>query len=70
MFSCDEDMKIRGVEEFLEELAAVAAWGGKGEGAGLAMNSEVGDKELLGVDVGGGARELEVDADEDPAVGA
>ena len=71
----DADLEIGGVSELLEELAAVAAGGGgdgEGEEAGDAGGGEVGDEELLGVDrvVEGDAGELEVDAEEDPAVGS
>lgn len=61
--------------EFLVELAAVAAGGG-GDGdceeAGAAVDGEVGEEELLGVDgvVEGDAGEFEIDSDEDAAVGA
>ncbi|PON50448.1 hypothetical protein PanWU01x14_223130 [Parasponia andersonii] len=67
----DQDLDIRGSADFLEELAAMAAGGG-GNGdvleVGLAVDGEVRDEELLGVDgvVEGETRELEVDADKDP----
>lgn len=71
----DEDLEGGGVAELLVELAAVAAGGGgdgDGEEAGAAVDGEVGEEELLGVDgvVEGDAGEFEIDADEDAAVGA
>lgn len=70
----DEDLEVGGVAELLQELAAVAAGGGgdsEGEEAGGAVDGEVGEEELLGVDgvVEGGADEFQVDAGEDAAVG-
>lgn len=66
-----QDLDILGSANFLEELAAMAAGrGGNGHviEAGLGLDREVGDEELLGVDgvVEGEARELQVDAKEDP----
>lgn len=71
----NEDLKIGGVSEFLKELAAVAAGGGgdgKGEEAGGAVDGEIGEEELLGVDgvMEGDAGEFQVDAEEDAAVGS
>lgn len=71
----DQDLDVGGVAEFLEELPAVAARGGgdsEGVEAGLAVECEVREEELLGVDgvVEGETRELHVDADEYAAGGA
>lgn len=70
----DEDLDVRGVAEFLKELAAMAAGGGgDGEGveAGLGVVGHVGEEELFGVDgvVEGEAGELHVHAHEDAAGG-
>lgn len=71
----DEDFEGGGVAEFLVELAAVAAGGGgdgDGDEGGAAVDGEVGEEKLLGVNgvVEGEAGEFEIDADEDAAVGA
>lgn len=63
------------IPEFLEELAAVAARGGRdGERkeAGAAVDGEVGQKELLGVDrlIQGETRELKVNACKNSAIRA
>lgn len=70
----DEDLEVWGAAEFLEELAAVAARsGGDGEvRGGGGVEGEVSEEELFGVDgvVEGEVGELDVDAEEDTAVGS
>ena len=70
-----EKLDVLGVAELLEELAAVAAGGGRdceGGERGLAVEGEVGYEELFGVDgvVEREAGEFEVDTDVDPTRGS
>lgn len=74
-FGGDEEIDIGGVADLLDKLPAVAAGGG-GDGQVLKMwlriEGEIDEEELLSVDrmMKRQVRELEVDADEDPAGGA
>lgn len=71
---CNEDLNIRSAPDFLEELAAMATWVGRDDDvfeAGVRVERQIGDEELLGVDgvVEWESWEFHIHAYEDASVG-